>query len=329
MKGDRSKLNWLTAAFIFLFVYVIAALIWLFMSLDIQNELLLKTRLENMQNHVGDTAKTLEHEAYDFHRRKQVQYLGEGLVFFGIIITGAFFVWRATRRELKLIRQQQNFMMAVTHELKTPIAANRLNLETLQKRKLTEAHQQLLIKNSLRENLRLDQLSNNILWASRFESGKLKSSRSRIELSKLLLEELQKFKARHPAFSLEVQVEEELTLYGDEMLIEMMVNNLLENAAKYGDNQPAIFQADIKHNWIRIRLTDHGPGIPANEKKNIFKKFYRIGNEETRLKSGSGLGLFLVKKIAESHHGIVTVSDNQPSGAIFTVQLPGEKTANT
>ncbi|WP_457848411.1 histidine kinase dimerization/phospho-acceptor domain-containing protein, partial [Staphylococcus aureus] len=84
-------------------------------------------------------------------KRKTAQYVGEGVTFLALIIIGAVFVFRATRRQLKLSQQQQNFMMAVTHELKTPIAITQLNLETLQKRKLEEDKQQKLISNTLQE----------------------------------------------------------------------------------------------------------------------------------------------------------------------------------
>ncbi|MFX9696122.1 histidine kinase dimerization/phospho-acceptor domain-containing protein, partial [Acinetobacter baumannii] len=82
--------------------------------------------------------------------------VGEGVTFLALIIIGAVFVFRATRRQLKLSQQQQNFMMAVTHELKTPIAITQLNLETLQKRKLEEDKQQKLISNTLQEARRLN-----------------------------------------------------------------------------------------------------------------------------------------------------------------------------
>ena len=104
-------------------------------------------------------------------KRKTAQYLGEGVTFFLLIIAGAIFVFRAVRRELRISRQQQNFMIAITHELKTPISVAKLNLETMQKRKLDETQQQRLIQTTLEETNRLNALCNNMLLSSQMEAG--------------------------------------------------------------------------------------------------------------------------------------------------------------
>lgn len=322
MKGEKSKINLLSAAFIFLLLYVVAALVWSYMSLEIQNDLLLESRLQHAANLDGEAAARAEWQARDYFRRKKGQYLGESAVFMGIIILGAFFVYRATRREMAFVQQQQNFMMAVTHELKTPLAASRLNLETLQKRQLNEDQKNRLLKNTLQENHRLDQLCNNILWASRFDGGNLRQHHSTIDLSELLQRQAAEFEQRHPHTPIEVDIEAGLRLYGDEMLVGMLVSNLLENAAKYGAGKPVGLQASHHDGGIRIAVSDNGPGVAPEERKRIFRKFYRAGSENTRAQSGSGLGLYLVKKIANGHDARVWVQENQPTGAIFTVDFP-------
>ena len=98
------------------------------------------------------------------------KFFGEGGTFLGIILLGAFFVYRSIWKQMKLTQQQQNFMMAVTHELKSPIAAAKLNLETIRKHKLDPEKQQKLVENTIKETNRLDQLCNNILLASQLET---------------------------------------------------------------------------------------------------------------------------------------------------------------
>jgi two-component system sensor histidine kinase CiaH len=131
----RKRLAFITIIYWFLLVYVVAALVWWFIALEKQNADMFDYRVSLLQkesvNYNSEYQKLSKEK-----QRKTSQYIGEGSTFLLVILVGALFVYRATGKQLKLSKQQQNFMMAVTHELKTPIAVIYLNLETLQKRKL-------------------------------------------------------------------------------------------------------------------------------------------------------------------------------------------------
>src|SRR6476469_7774892 len=127
-----------------LLAYIIAALIWWFIALSTQNEQMATLRLQEISKDKPLSARQIT-AVQDAKRRKTAQYIGEGSIFFILIIGGAIFVFRSVRKQLRLSQQQHDFMMALTHELKTPIAVARLNLETMQKHKLNDTQQQRLL----------------------------------------------------------------------------------------------------------------------------------------------------------------------------------------
>jgi signal transduction histidine kinase len=211
-------------------------------------------------------------------------------------------------------------MMAITHELKTPIAITQLNLETLQKRKLEESQQQKLISNTLQEANRLNTLCNNILLASQLDAGAYKVVFSKINLTAEVNLSVTEFKSRFPERNIKANVEEEVYVNGEQLLLRIMVNNLIENALKYTPKDKRVtINLSGFDNGSMLQVADEGYGIAHVERKKIFEKFYRIGNESTRASKGTGLGLFLCKRIAEDHNAEISVKDNQPEGSIFTV----------
>ncbi|MCY7420711.1 MAG: HAMP domain-containing histidine kinase [Chitinophagaceae bacterium] len=316
-----SKLVVITLVYWVLLVYVVAALVWWFISLNKQNERMALLLVNELQH--DDPAYVVKTEKIlDGRQRKTTQYLGEGVTFLALIMVGAVFVYRAARRQIKLSQQQQNFMMAVTHELKTPIAVTQLNLETLQKRKLEEPQRQKLISNTLQEANRLNTLCNNILLASQLDAGAYKVSMSELDMSSLVQSIVNEYKDRFPNRNIAHQITPEIDLVGEQLLLQMLMNNLLDNALKYTPKDKLITVTLTKnHNQVLLSVTDQGPGIPKEERLKIFEKFYRIGNESTRTAKGSGLGLFLCKKIADDHNADIKVTDNHLQGSIFTVEF--------
>lgn len=255
--------------------------------------------------------------------RKSWQYAGEGITFFVLIMVGAAYVYRVVRKQIKTADQQQNFMMAITHELKTPIAVSRLNLETLQKRKLQPEQQQKLISNTLLETERLNVLTSNILITAQLEGGKYVISRDEVNLSELIEDRVQYFSNREPDRNFYSNIEDNIHVSGEELLLELLVNNLIDNALKYSPAKtPVGVQLTIVSKNAVLEIIDEGLGISNDNKQKVFQKFYRVGDESVRNSKGTGLGLFLCKKIVKDHRGSIDVKDNRPNGSIFTVRIP-------
>lgn len=326
--ADESKRKLKLATYVYwvLLSYIIAALLWWALSLVRQNEALFALQRTELQEKFspGSPAYQSGLARIEVQRsRARAKYLGEGVTFLLLILVGAVFIYRSVRRQFRLQQQQQNFMMAITHELKTPIAISRLNLETLQRHQLDEEKQRRLVQKSLQETLRLDTLINNILISSQLEGQSYKLAREELDLSALADDMAQQFAARYPQKSLQLRIEPELDLTGDPILLKLLVSNLLENANKYAPrDSPIELRLKRKEGQVLLSVADQGPGIPETERKNIFKKFYRVGNEQTRTTQGTGLGLYLCKKIAEDHGGSIRVENNQPAGSKFIVQFP-------
>lgn len=318
---SSKRLTVVTVVYWILLSYIIAALIWWFIALEKQNREITNVRLlELVKDDPQYFEKASQIEAAK--KRKTAQYIGEGSTFLALIFVGALFVFRATRRQLLLSQQQQNFMMAVTHELKTPIAVTRLNLETLQKRRLDEEKQQKLITNTLQEANRLNMLCNNILLAAQLEAGAYTASKEEINFSDLVEGCIDDFRNRFPQREVIEQIAPSLYLNGEPLLLQMLVNNLLENAMKYSPKESLIkVSLSANGNELQMTVSDEGIGIATEEKLKIFDKFYRVGNENTRTTKGTGLGLFLCSRIVKSHNGYISVTDNQPKGSNFVVTL--------
>jgi signal transduction histidine kinase len=315
----KRRLAIATTVYWVLLAYIIAGLAWWFIALQTQNSQMTSYRMQQLK--MDDPAyesklNTIQAEA----QRKTAGYIGEGSTFLLLILVGAIFVYREVRRQIRLQLQQQNFMMAVTHELKTPIAVTKLNLETLQKHRLDEQKQQKIIQAALQETGRLDTLANNILVASQLEGGGYTRSKEELNLSSLIQRIIQDLRHRYPDRKWEDTIEPDCILWGDPLLLQMLVSNLAENAIKYAPRDSLITIALRKDkNHVSLTVKDEGPGIPDEEKKKIFNKFYRTGQEKTRSTQGTGLGLYLCRKIALDHKATIKVTDNSPVGSIFTV----------
>ena len=322
MKASRkSRLFLASLAYWFLLVYIVAALVFWFFELNQQSDQMASYKISAL---ILDDPEYLSkyEKIQDERKRKTAQFLGEGITFLVLTLLGAFYVYRAVRKQIKLQQQQQHFMMAVTHELKTPIAVAKLNLETLIKHQLDDQKRSKLLSMTLEETNRLNTLANNILVSSQLEGGRYRIAREEIDFSSLVQSAVQDFTNRFPARKWITNIQADTELNGDPLLLQILVNNLVENAVKYSPKTEAIeCRLFTKGKSVVLQIADEGPGIPDNEKNKVFEKFYRIGNENTRTAKGTGLGLFLCRKIAEDHHATIRITDNTPTGCIFTVSF--------
>lgn len=323
----KKKLVIVSVVYWFLLAYVIAALIWWLISLEKQNNDMTVLKIEQLSTRVNQSQFPQQYKkaigSIEFEKKRNTtKYVAEGITFLALILVGAVFVYRAVREQLKLQQQQQNFMMAITHELKTPIAVARLNLETLQKHKLDDAKKQKLIQMTLQETTRLNNLASNILVSSQLEGGRYHIAKEELNLSDLVKNCIQDFMHRFQDRNWQSEIETDVDVEGDALLLEILVNNLIENAIKYSAKEGIIgCRLLATKNQILFSVTDQGNGIPDKEKKKIFQKFYRIGSEQTRTTQGTGLGLYLCKKIADDHNADIGLTDNTPTGCNFTVKF--------
>jgi two-component system, OmpR family, sensor histidine kinase CiaH len=321
---SRKRLRRTTLIYWMLLLYIIAALAWWFISLEKQNKQIANLQYKHIniekdslsQAQLADKLFVIDKET----KRNTSKYLAEGITFLILTLIGAAFVYRSVKKQFNLQQQQQNFMMAVTHELKTPIAVAQLNLETLQKYNLDPEKQKKLIRTTLDETGRLNFLTNNILIASQLDGSGYKSSKEELNLSALLKDCMLDFRTRFPDRIFKEEIEADTDLKGDALLLQMLINNLLENAIKYSPKESTVKAVLKKYRpGTELQIQDEGPGISEEEKKKIFTKFYRIGNEATRKKKGTGLGLYLCRKIAQDHNGDILVTNNEPHGSNFVV----------
>ena len=324
MAAKPRKIQLIFLIYWILLGYIMAALVFWFIALNRQNRQM--TLLKEEKLDVQEASYQARYSEFELEkRRKTAQYLGEGSIFMLLIVAGAVFVYRAVRRQLKISQEQQQFMIAVAHELKTPISVARLNLETLQKRKLDERQQQRLIRNTLQEANRLDALCNNMLLSSQLEAGGYSMTNEELNWSDIIQSCTAEFTVRYPEREIKQQVSPDVFVTGDPFMLGIVVNNLLENAVKYTPKETEITITLSKHGTdAMLEIADRGAGIAEEEKKKIFQKFYRIGNEATRRAKGTGLGLYLASRIISRHNGKISISNNPGGGSVFSIRLKAE-----
>jgi len=327
MPGNKKRIRLATTIYWLLLFYIVAALIWWFISLEKQNRQMADFKISQLN---AMMQRAINPELYNIsvdiiereHEKNLFKYIGEGSTFLVLILIGAGFVYRSVRRQFLLQQQQQNFMMAITHELKTPISVARLNLETIQKHHLDPEKQKKLIRMTLDETERLNTLTTNILISSQLEAEGYRVAKDELDLSDLFKDCIRNFMQRYPERQFVGTIRPDMDVKGDPLLLQLMINNLLENAIKYSSKETPITCLLNDHNdKIELYVIDEGHGIPDREKKNVFKKFYRLGDETTRKAPGTGLGLYLCKKIAEDHNADISVTDNLPHGSNFIVSF--------
>jgi len=316
-----NKLKLVSLIYWVFLTYMIAAFIWWYVSLEKQNNEIAAIKFQSIQlNDPSIAVKT--QSIQDFQIRKKKQFIGEGLTFLILFLVGAIYVYRTLLKQLRYADQQQNFMMAVTHELKTPIAISHLNIETLLKRELDTPQQVKLLEATLKETKRLDNLSTNILLTSQLDMGKYEANKQLLDFSELLRQTIKSFQERYPTRICNTVIEDNLHLQGEPLLIQLLINNLIDNAHKYAPiSEPIYISLNLHDNKIQLMVKDLGPGIEDISKNKVFEKFYRIGDETTRSTKGSGLGLYLCKKITAFHNATIHLTNNLPTGSIFTVNF--------
>jgi two-component system, OmpR family, sensor histidine kinase SenX3 len=253
-----------------------------------------------------------------------------GIIFFGAIIAGIILNTIFLVREIRRNEQHDSFINAVTHELKTPIASIRLYLETLQRREVDEAQRRDFYQLMLEDTDRLLGTVEQVLRAGK--AGLKKAARHRIEVEFGILvgECVDRARTSHHLQPAALQYEDTVNgtgtrVVGDPEELRTAVSNVLDNAIKYSGNEVNVSvrleAPDEKH--LRLSVRDRGVGIPTGELKQIFKRFYRVSNRSVAHVKGTGLGLFIVRAIAQKHGGkVFAESDGEGLGTTVNIELP-------
>ena len=257
--------------------------------------------------------------------RQQYMILGEALILVVLFVTGLAVLYRNLSKEISAAEQQRNFLLSITHELKSPLAGIRLILETFQRRKeLKPELQEKLATNALAETDRLTALVNDLLLSAKLENS-YQLNQEEIALGDIIQDAADRVAMKYPGASLHVDIEPDVApVRGDRMGLLSVAVNLLENAAKYSQPEPVIHTSLQRGGAEELiwEVSDNGIGIPDKEKRKVFSKFYRVGSEDTRTTKGTGLGLFIVRQLVELHGGQLELSDNPGGGTVFRIYLP-------
>ena len=250
-----------------------------------------------------------------------------GTVLFLLLIAGLVLIVTLLVREVRLNERQSNFVSAVTHELKTPVASLKLYLDTLQLRDLPESRRVDFYR-TMREDLdRLNATINNVLNAAMYTDRPVVDPRP-LDFARLVRRAIDLTRTRHQLSreSFSYEGPESLRLSGDAQALETAVLNLLDNAVKYSKEKVEV-EVEVGADGdgqAHLRVRDHGIGMSRAHLRFIFNRFYRIGAEVRRSHTGTGLGLFIVKAVVRGHRGTVSAESAGPDrGSTFTVTLPG------
>ena len=255
---------------------------------------------------------------------KSLMIFGEGLVFIAILLFGMWRIKISIKKDQQLSERQNNFLLSVTHELKTPLASTKLYLQTLLKRDFTPEKRGEMLQKALIENQRLEEIVESILTATRIENRTFKIHREWIDLNELIDELIHNYNVTlgKPWIVLENPTQVQIKIEADRFMIKTVLRNLIENGIKYApqsEHLTIFLQRDLNH--IKFGTKDNGPGIQNDLRNDIFKKFFRIENEETRSQKGTGLGLFIAAEFTKLNGGKLSYFPNKPTGSIFEIKL--------
>lgn len=314
-----------TLIFSILVGYIVLQFLWWEVLLVRQSDNIISLK-QNIAALSSSDDKIIFRDIADLQQKKNTRVymiVGEGTVFLLILLFGVYQVRKSIKRESELANQKSNFILSVSHELKTPIAATKLQLQTLIKHDLDRDKQKELLNNALTENNRLHKLVDNVLMANQIENNNLTLQKENLNLSELLENTIKRyFSGQLEKKHISLNIEPNIFYSGDKELLPSIFINLIENAIKYSFETISI-EVILKsiNNKPLLEIKDQGCGISDQEKATVFQKFFRSGSENTRKTKGTGIGLFIVKSICDLQQIQIKILNNQPTGSIFQIQF--------
>ena len=257
-----------------------------------------------------------------------VRYGWEGSFFLVVLVIGLIVLLRTLRQRARLLRMQENFVAAVSHELKSPVASIRLTAETLSLRDPPKERRDKLLLRIQEETERLETTTTNLLETRRLEEGGIKHDPQPLDLAEVVERVVDSLRPSFTACGVTIHngLPKGLVLLGDRTEVQIVVTNLLDNAGKAlaKCDGPEVHLAGAREGrYVKLTVSDNGVGFPTSESSRLFVKFYRLGDELRRTSRGVGLGLYLVRSLVEASGGKVSAtSEGIGKGATFQVLWP-------
>lgn len=306
--------------FTFLVIFLLAEAVWwvIFMAQLVGEK-------ERMAQELNATPEYVE-QMHNEEIRRQIMVGFEGSFFILVFAAGVWLMYRAVVRTEELKYHQQNFLMAVTHELKTPLASMRIYMDTLQSPKIPPEKKAEIIPRLKEDASRLEKLVQNILEAGKFERHGYHLNIEETDLSKLVRERaivLDRIPTEIPK-KVTSQIADGISIQADASALGRAIDTILENSLQYHDGKQIVVDVKLQRDGTKARLeiSDQGIGVEKKEIGKIFDRFYRVGDEMTHKTSGTGLGLYLCREIIQAHGGKVTAqSGGAGKGTKFVVTM--------
>jgi signal transduction histidine kinase len=262
------------------------------------------------------------------HFRRNNQYAWESGFFLLALALCVGVIWRALRAETKILQEQDSFLALVSHQFKTPLASLQLSLETMAKRPLSAEQSRTLIERMLADLTRMESMVSRILDSVRLERGRVDLKSEPVELAAAVGRVVTQFeeRARQEAIALSVDVPRELTVLADPLAVDVVVRNLLENAlaaVSAVSGGSVKFAARAANGEVELSVRDSGVGFAAEDGARLFKKFSRLHPGGGSSYYGTGLGLFIVRRLMQLTGGRVSAqSVGVGQGALFVLSWP-------
>jgi signal transduction histidine kinase len=257
-----------------------------------------------------------------------IALLSIGTTLLTLAIVGTALYLTLTIKAINLSRRQSNFIDSVTHELKSPITSLKLYLQTLNRRHVSAAEQEVFFKDMLEDVERLDQLISHLLDVARLEKDRVGPPPEDLRLDEIIRSCAETVRQRYqrPSETMKLDLQPAIVCAA-RVDLELIFRNLIDNGIKYANEDHPLVEVSIRPEGassVMVRVSDNGRGIPQSLRHLIFGRFVRLGSELKREKPGTGLGLYIVRTMVGRLGGKIRMPERDRGvGAIFEVQLPG------